>query len=190
MKRTLTISGIAVLVLALAAPLAMARPPRGAGPGGGERGGRMAQNLGLSTQQSETMQKLRELHQAEVKVTQEQLRAKHEALAKLWQGDAVDRATVVAATREISALKAQLELKRVDHLFALKSVLTPEQFKQLLDDGPGMRGMRGMRGHGMRGHGMRDGTGPGAGGGRGMGPCGGGGGPDGAGPVPDDAEDL
>ncbi|TNF25696.1 MAG: periplasmic heavy metal sensor [Deltaproteobacteria bacterium] len=197
MKRSLTLSGVALLVLALAVPAAFARGPRGGfGQGPGERGARMAENLGLNDQQVETMKKLRELHQTEMQAVRDQLRAKHEALAKLWQADAPDRAAIVAATKELSGLQAQLELKRVDHLFAVKSVLSAEQFKKFMESGPGMRGPRGMRGHhgrhGMRGMGpgmgMGPGNGMGPGMGRGMGPCGGGDGPDA--PADDDAQDL
>jgi len=178
MQRSLLISGVVALTLALALPLALARGP-GDGPRG-DHGARMTQALGLSTQQAETMKKLRDLHQSEVKATFEQIGAKQDALRELWRAAKPDRAKLVTATQEITALEAQLQVKRVDHLLSIQSVLTPEQFQKFLDLGPGMHGPgkrshRGMRGMGMGPGGMGMGPGGGmgmGGGGMGMGPCG------------------
>ena len=185
--RLLLSSAIAVLGLSLALPAALARGP-GFGDGGGRGGrgaGRMLQALDLTDAQLTSLETLRDKHQAEMKPLRDQQRAKREALKALWQAPTLDRAKLVAATQDLATTHIALQLKRIDHLMSLRSVLTPEQFQKFVAmKGPG--GGEGFGGRGKRGHrGGRGGHGPGFGGpdcdGSGRGP-----GPDG----PDDDEDA
>jgi len=187
LSRSLLVSGVAVLGLAVALPSAFARGP-GFGPGGGQRGARMAETLGLDEAQVTALQTLRDKHQAEMKPLREQAQQKREALAALWKAPKLDRAKLIAVTQELSATRTALELKRIDHLLSLNGVLTPEQFQKFVaNQGPrGERGMRGHRGGGKRGHrgGMRGGFGGGGEGGPGFGMGPGGPACDGMGPGP------
>lgn len=180
---TLT-TALAALALLLS-PLAIAWGP-GAGPGArGDRGARLTQLLDLTADQQAALTDLRDAHQAEVAVFHEQVRTKSDQLRALWRAAKPDRAAILALTHEVNTAKLALQLKRVDHLFAVQRVLSPDQFQRFLDHtGPrraldGRRGRRGGgpgmvpggrgrgdgqgyggRGYGGQGYGECDGTGP------------------------------
>lgn len=178
---TTTLTTFALLL----APLALAQGP-GAGPGArGDRGARLTQLLDLTADQQAALAELRDAHQAEVAVFHEQVRTASDRLRALWRANNPDRAAILALTQQVNTAKLALQLKRVDHLFAVRQILSPDQFQRFLDHtGPrraldGRRGRRGGgpgmvpggrgrgdgqgyggRGYGGRGYGACDGTGP------------------------------
>lgn len=179
-RRSIITSGItsgivALIALALAAPAAFSRGPDGPnggfGQGRGERGAHFMKALDLSPEQMTALNALREERQADAQATRQELKTHRQAIQAQWQSGTPDRATILALTSEMSALKAQKAADRVDFLFAAKGILTPEQFTKFTAlqgkrGGPGMRGGRGggergfharggERGH--RGEGMRSG---------------------------------
>ncbi|MFH1208954.1 MAG: periplasmic heavy metal sensor [Candidatus Omnitrophota bacterium] len=78
------------------------------------------------------------------KARMEQLKTKMEALNATVAEPGTARADVSDLIDEVSALQAQMLSQRMDHLFAMKELLTPEQFakmqemeKQRMKKGPG-----------------------------------------------------
>ena len=89
---------------------------------------------------------------------------KHMELQALWKEDNPDAKKILAKVKEISALKASLQEKMINHKIAVYKILTPEQRKMM----KGMMGMHGMgcyggSGCGMDGGGCCGGSGMGAG---------------------------
>jgi len=186
-KRPLIILGISALAMAIAVPLAFAGGPgRRGGDGwgrGGERGARIAEKLGLTDAQAAELKALREDLQTDVGDIKVQIDAKRAQIQELWKAPATDRAKILAAHKEIGALEQQIAELHVDHVFAVKGKLTPEQFTKFLELRKGHFGTGGGKGGWHKGgRGFGDGTGPGfgpgRGGGRGLGPAGPADGPD------------
>lgn len=129
----------AALTLAIAVPVAFSRGPgpgNGPGPGDGPRGDRHAyviKQLGLTPEQTAALEALRQDHRDDVDSLHEQIQAKREAMKALWLTPNPDRAQILAAEREIGALRQQIAESRVDFLFAVKGVLTPEQFGKFIE---------------------------------------------------------
>ena len=130
----------------------------------------MMEKLKLSDQQQAQMRKLRlEFAKKEV-----QLHAKIQ-LARLDMRDLIgadqpDRSAIEKQVKEISDLQYQQKLDLIDHLFAVKAILTPDQvkiWKEQLKERHGMfreqrmgtRRRQGMMGEGMMGGGMMMGQG-------------------------------
>lgn len=153
----------AALTLAIAVPVAFSRGPgpgNGPGKGDGPRGDRHAfvmQQLGLNTQQTAALEALRNDHRDDVASLHEQIQAKREAMKALWLVPSPDRNQILAAEREISALRMQLAESRVDFLFGVKGALSPEQFAKFIE----LRKERGFGHHGFGRHGRGGGKGGG-----------------------------
>jgi Spy/CpxP family protein refolding chaperone len=63
----------------------------------------------------------------------EQMKAKAQSLDATIAKPGTTRADVNGLIAEISKLQTQMFSQRVDHLFAMKKILTPEQFAKLLE---------------------------------------------------------
>lgn len=146
--------GTAALALAVAVPVAFSHGP---GPDG-EREGfhqkrmeRMAEKLGLNEQQQTALEALKVQQRADRQSLREQIRQQRDAMRKLLESPDVSKQQVLAAQREIHALRGQLAESRVDFLFEAKKVLTQDQFKKLLE----LHQRHGFKGHhrGKRGWG-------------------------------------
>lgn len=94
-----------------------------------------------------------------------ELKIKQMELQILWKEDNPDAKKVLAKAKEISALKASLQEKMVNHKLSILKILSPEQ-KKIMKEKMGMHGMDccgmddcGMGGCGM--HGMGKGAGSG-----------------------------
>lgn len=167
-KKALFSAGAGLVALFVAIPLALAGGPRG-GDGRHEPGARlerMAERLGLDAAQKQKVKVIFEQHKDEAQSLREQMRAAKDKVKAAWSDKNATPASVKAAMREVHALKAQLMEERVDLGFALKKVLTPEQFEQARHfiEGRGGRGGHGHKGFKRGGEG-RFGGGPGWGGG-------------------------
>ena len=152
-KRTAMALGLAG-VLALTASGALAWGP-GYGRGFGRQGYGPGYGPGpavanLSAEQQGKIQKIRTDHFAEVSKVRSDLATKRAELQALLREPTLDKEKIAAKQKEIVALRAQLEEKRLAVRTAVAEALTPEQRAQLPAFGPGM--------------------GPGFGGGRGFGP--------------------
>jgi Spy/CpxP family protein refolding chaperone len=139
--------------------MAGGRSPDGSPGGRHPRVGRMMENLNLTDQQEQQMQKLRlEFAKARTQ-TAARITAARLDLAGVLMADAPDRAAIEKGLKGISDLQHQQKLNFVDHLFAVRAILTPEQQnlwkKHMAEALRGDRGMRdglpGMRHDGSRG---------------------------------------
>jgi len=98
-----------------------------------KRGGpeRMYKELGLSQEQKDKLKARREADKEQDKALREQLRTKMKTLHDEIAKPETDRAAVDQEVAEINEIKGQLFSRRIDGLFRMKEVLTPEQFTKL-----------------------------------------------------------
>ncbi len=107
----------------------------------------MKERLNLTDQQQAQLRDL----QFQFRKKQIQLRAKIQLARletrELFSADKPDRSAIEKNVKAISDLQYQQKLDRIDHLFAVRNILTPEQLK-IWKDGMGRRHMM-MRRHPM-----------------------------------------
>jgi Spy/CpxP family protein refolding chaperone len=174
---SLTLAMLLVGMIATAVPAA-AQPGRGGclqgdGPGFSKEpfaalgeSTELAEALGLTAEQQEQIEKIREAAAPKRRELRKQMRQLRHDLKGEFLKDEPDKSSVVQLVVQIGDVQTQLRLNGVEQRLAILEVLTPEQREKLPELMP-RRGRHGMRGHG-RGHGMR---GPGTGQGmRGSGP--------------------
>jgi len=162
-KQVLAVVGVlAVAGLAFAqAPAPAQDRQRGQGPAGvpGGRMGmggpaQMAEALGLTDQQKAQIEKLRaDQQRAAIKRRADQKLAKFE-LGELLKAQTVDEKAVALRIKELTDLHGAAIKAHVDHLLAMKKILTPEQqekMKQMHANRPGMGRGAGMGRRMMRG---------------------------------------
>jgi len=127
--KKLTAVGVAVLMAA--SPLAYAEP-RGGGPGyeGVEPKG-FFKELNLTQEQKDKLKAQRESRREANKVLREQLKAKMQALHQEISKPGTKEADVAGLVGEVNALKGQMFTQMIDGVFAMKDVLTPEQFAKM-----------------------------------------------------------
>jgi Spy/CpxP family protein refolding chaperone len=213
-RRTFLLTAVVVVILGISG-LAQAQQPAAPAPvvpcagcpghgGDGDGHGKgMGKRTALTEEQQGKIDQLRIGHLKKMMPLRTDLQVKQMELGALWRADELNSKAIVAKVKEISGLRGQLELERVNHRLALYQVLTPEQRKMAhrflgrfggrgrrgMRGGPGMMGGPGMKeGHGMRGQGcgmhggpgmpgkgpgMMHGKGGGPGGCGGQGDCGG-----------------
>ena len=169
MRTTTTIIGIAAFALAGLSSDAMAqgRGPRGGGPGRGFAA------LGISPEQKQQIDQLREAAVKQAEPLRAQLEAKWREMQQLWKADRPDKGAIVRKHGELNAIRDKQQNIWIDFRLQVHSLLTPEQRAKWADragGGPGLGGGFG-RGHGrgfMRGGagggGFGHGSGPGPGG--------------------------
>jgi Spy/CpxP family protein refolding chaperone len=153
MKKTVVAIGL-VGLLALTAVTAFAWGPgwgRGFGPFGYGPGAAAAN---LSEEQVAKIQKIQGDRYAEMAKLRDEMFAKGTELRDLFREPTLDQTKITAKQKEIAALQAQMQEKRLAVRTAMAEVLTPEQRAQL----PAF------------GQGAGPGFGPGFGPGRGFGP--------------------
>lgn len=184
MKKFMIAVGFILLVTIVATNLMAWEHGRGRArmmsePGGGPEGMyAFFGKLNLTADQKTRIEALRNAHLRDIKPLQDQMFSKGGDLKLLWLQTNPDKEKIVAAQRELRAIRDKMEDKAVAHRVDVFNILTPEQQEKARafsgGRGPGM-------GQGRGGRGMMGGpcaTGPGAG--AGIGPCAG----PGAGPGP------
>jgi Spy/CpxP family protein refolding chaperone len=92
---------------------------------------RMDSELNLSSEQKTRMQALREAFSPTEKAVREDLRSRQTALREMLDGNAPDRAAAETMAKEINALQNKLMANHIDHIFKVREILTPEQYKKL-----------------------------------------------------------
>ena len=129
---------VGIFTVAVAA-LATACWAQGAGPGGGggprgPRGPRheaIAKELGLTPDQTARLEKLRvDFQKARIQQRASTQIARLD-LRQLMQASTVDEKAVMAKVHELSDLQAAGLKARVEHMLAMRAVLTPEQREKL-----------------------------------------------------------
>ena len=151
-------AGIVLLALCTAtlAP-AFAQPPdHHRGPGSmRERHEGIMDQLNLTDTQKDQMRKLR-LELAKKQATlQSKIKMARLDMAELFLADKPDRAAIEKQIKTVSDLQYQEKVNRLDHMFAVKDILTPEQqkmMKQHMRDGGGLRRWRERGEMDMRDH--------------------------------------
>ncbi len=137
MERKLTkfISILAVMGLMAVGPVAYAES-EGDGPEGGKSWGHgedqgFLQELNLTQDQKTKLKALREGKKESSQALREQLKAKMQALQDAISKPGTTRASVNGLVGEVTALKGQMFARKIDGVFAMKEVLTPEQFAKM-----------------------------------------------------------
>ena len=87
--------------------------------------------LNLTPEQKEKLKAQREAGKESRKAMHEQLKAKMQALHAVIAKPGATRADVSGLVDEVNALKGQMFSQRIDGLFAMKGILTPEQFAKM-----------------------------------------------------------
>jgi Spy/CpxP family protein refolding chaperone len=116
------------------------------------RHGEMMEMLKLTDQQKGQMEKLRTDLQKKQVTVQGKIAVLRIELKELFQAENPDRAAIEKKMKEVSDLQHQEKLNGLDHLFAVKAILTPEQAKmwkehmlRMGEEGMGMGMMRGPK---------------------------------------------
>ncbi len=147
MKHTRYAMLLSVLVVSASVLIAQPRP---------ERGERMMKELGLSDEQTAKIEELRTTHMKSMADQRASVTKAKIDLRSLMSADEPNKAAITSKMKEIADLRLRQETARVDHMFDVRTVLTPEQQKMFREH----MGDR-MRGH--RGRGFRPGRGMGGG---------------------------
>lgn len=106
----------------------------------------------LTPEQQDRMDVAKQNHLRTILPIETDLQIKELELAALWRAEKFDARKITAKVREITELRGRLELERVNHLLAIREILTPEQRKGFMPMlfGRGRRGPLPDRGR-MRG---------------------------------------
>jgi Spy/CpxP family protein refolding chaperone len=87
--------------------------------------------LNLTPEQTEKLKAQREAKQASHKAMREQMKVKMQALHEAIAKPGATRASVDGLVGEVNALKGQMFSQKIDGLFAMKEILTSEQFAKM-----------------------------------------------------------
>lgn len=139
MKNPMTkiVAILAVIGLMGVGPVAYAATGEGGQEGGkGSKHGKgkfeeMMKDLNLTQEQKDKLKAQREAQKESQKAAREQMKTKMEALHALIAKPGTTRADVNGLLSEVSALKDQMFTQRIDGIFAMKQILTPEQFTKM-----------------------------------------------------------
>ena len=103
------------------------------GPGFHHRGGpgEFFKDLNLTPEQKTKLKAQRESKKESMRALREQMKAKMQALHDEISKPGSKRADVDALLSEVNALKGQMFSNMIDGVFAMKEVLTPEQFAKM-----------------------------------------------------------
>lgn len=88
---------------------------------------RMQKDFGLTDEQVKKIADINKNHERKILDYREKLAPKSIQLKKLLLEDTVDMASVRSLVKEISDLRAELQILRIQHRLDIEKVLTPEQ---------------------------------------------------------------
>lgn len=89
----------------------------------------MDKALGLSPEQKEKLKTNRTAQETKIKALREAGKEKKQALAEALKNPATTRADITPIVSDLKAIQNQITDNRIDGIFAVKEILTPEQFK-------------------------------------------------------------
>ena len=126
---------LTVVGLMAAGPVAYAGT-KGDNPEGGKgykhgEGKEFMKELNLTSEQKEKLKAQREAKKEANKAVREELKTKMQALHETISKPGTTRADVNELVGEVSALKGQMFSQMIDDVFAMKQILTPEQFAKM-----------------------------------------------------------
>lgn len=142
--------GVLACAMILVAGTSFSQPgPEGQQMQGGRRDiirmrSRMADKLNLTDAQKQDFAKLRIEMARKNTPLESQIRMARLEIQQTMLADKPDRAKIEKSMRQISDLQLQMKLNGLEHMFAMKEVLTPEQQK-LWKDQRGNQGMERRR---------------------------------------------
>ena len=114
----------------------------------------MMQKLNLTEAQQTQVNKLRVDFQKKQIQSQAKIRLARLDLSQLLQADKPDRGAIEKGIRDVSSIETEAKLARLDHMLAVRALLTPEQQKIWKEEMMDRRGS--MRGFGRHGRGLMD----------------------------------
>jgi periplasmic protein CpxP/Spy len=111
----------------------------------------MVQKLGINSEQQKKIEDVFQQHRLKLVDLDASLKKEEITLEPLMSADSPDETKTLAQIDKVAQARAELEKANARFLFAIRRVLTPEQWKKLQEDsrpeaGPPQRG-RGDRGH-------------------------------------------
>jgi Spy/CpxP family protein refolding chaperone len=104
--------------------------------------GGMFKDLGLTAGQEKQMQSLFEQQRTEEKKDFEKIKELQQTMDQEFLKDRPDETKIKSTVNEIKQIQMKLLDKHFDRLFALRKILTPEQFRKFTEKGRKMRGKR------------------------------------------------
>jgi periplasmic protein CpxP/Spy len=134
-KLTMIVTVLAVVGLMAAGPAVYAMS-EGDDTAGGKgykngEGKEFMKELNLTPEQKEKLKAQREAKKESHKAMREQMKTKMQALHEAIAKPGTTRADVTGLVDEVNALKGQMFSQKIDGLFAMKEILTPEQFAKM-----------------------------------------------------------
>jgi Spy/CpxP family protein refolding chaperone len=110
----------------------------------------MAKELNLTPDQEARLKEAKETHRAQIEKLRLALKEKRKALRDELSKPGVTRQSVEPLVAEIKAMEAGLTDQRIQGIFAVKEILTPEQFARL-QAGKEARHKKGRKNHCRKG---------------------------------------
>lgn len=89
-------------------------------------------DLNLSDEQKKALEENKSKGREQMKALFTDMRAKREAIRQELQKDTLDMAKIDQINGELKNLQAQLLDHRLEHILAVRKILTPEQFKKFI----------------------------------------------------------
>ncbi|HLF18718.1 MAG TPA: Spy/CpxP family protein refolding chaperone [Candidatus Omnitrophota bacterium] len=93
-----------------------------------EKVNKMYDELGLTPEQRTALKQHKETHRGEMKALREQIQAKREELKNEIQKADFDEGKVRAISNEVNTLQGKMAEHRLNGMFEVRKILTPEQF--------------------------------------------------------------
>jgi Spy/CpxP family protein refolding chaperone len=100
----------------------------------------LAQTLGLTDDQKQKMDDVFQKNRLSLIDLSAALQKQEAIMEPLLQADRPDEAKVLAQIDKVASARAELEKANARMLFGIRSVLTPEQWKKLQTERPGVAG--------------------------------------------------
>jgi Spy/CpxP family protein refolding chaperone len=125
-KMRLVVTVLAVVMLATGS--VYANEQQKSHEGGEREKGKLFKELKLTPEQEKKLEDNRKAQQEQLSSLREALKTNHNKLQAKLKDPAVTRSAVEPLVSEIKSLQAKLVDNRIDGIFAVKSILTPEQF--------------------------------------------------------------
>lgn len=161
--RSRLVAGMLIAVLVIATGAAVAQRARGGQGRMMGRGGRgpcglglglgigpaIINELGLTTDQVNRLQRMTDEYKSETQPLRTQLRTDLSELATLWTADSPDQSAIRAKLAEVDRTRTQIRNAMVERTFAAMSVLTPAQRTKLRDLVKNRRGFGVGMGYGL-----------------------------------------
>ncbi len=137
--KSLVALAVAVAVLVAFSVASFAGPVRGmgAGPRGGGMGANcwltapeIAAQLGLTPEQTQKLNSIRDEHIKEMATLRSQIASKRAELEVLLREPELNKEKIMAKQQEISKLQGEMDSKRIQYRVKSMELLTPEQRQQ------------------------------------------------------------